>query len=139
MIKGMVSVIVTCYNQEHCIKQTLDSVQHQTYTNWECVIIDDGSVDKSAERIKAFIKNDKRYTYLFQDNQGVSKARNKGFASAKGEFVNFLDGDDTLFPRKIEKQREGSKSIFIKPSNIKRFRRIYGASIRQQGIFRLCN
>jgi len=104
MKQPLVSVIVTCYNQAHCIANTLESIVSQTYTNWECVIVDDGSMDTSAEVIKEFIKDDTRFTYLFQDNQGVSRARNKGFALAKGEFINFIDGDDTLFPRKIEKQ-----------------------------------
>lgn len=104
MIKGMVSVIVTCYNQAHCIANTLKSVVAQTYTNWECIIVDDGSEDDSAEVIKEFIKDDTRFTYLFQDNQGVARARNKGFALAAGSFINFLDGDDTFLPNKLREQ-----------------------------------
>jgi len=104
MKQPLVSIIVTCYNQAHCIANTLKSVVAQTYINLECIIVDDGSKDTSAALIKEFIKDDTRFTYLFQDNQGVSRARNKGFALAKGEFINFIDGDDTLFPRKIEKQ-----------------------------------
>lgn len=100
----MVSVIVTCYNQAHRIINTLKSVVAQTYTNWECIIIDDGSEDDSAEVIKELIRDDKRFTYLFQDNQGVSKARNAGFKLASGNFVNFLDGDDTFLPNKLKEQ-----------------------------------
>ena len=99
-----VSVIITCYNQANCIINTLKSVVAQTYTNWESIIIDDGSLDDSAEVIKEFIKDDTRFTYLFQNNQGVSGARNKGFAQAAGSFINFLDGDDTFLPNKLREQ-----------------------------------
>ena len=104
MIKGLVSVIVTCYNQEYCIIPTLESVANQTYANLECIVIDDGSTDTSSALIKEFIKDDARFTYLFQENQGVSKARNKGFTIAKGGFINFLDGDDTFLPNKLKEQ-----------------------------------
>ena len=99
-----VSVIITCYNQAHCIINTLKSVVAQTYTNWESIIIDDGSEDDSAELIKEFIKYDKRFTYLVQDNQGVARARNNGFALATGCFINFIDGDDTFLPDKLKEQ-----------------------------------
>ena len=99
-----VSVIITCYNQAHCIINTLKSVVAQTYTNWESIIIDDGSLDDSAEVIKEFIKDDTRFTYLFQNNQGVSIARNKGFDQATGSFINFMDGDDTFLPDKLKEQ-----------------------------------
>ena len=100
----MVSVIVTCYNQARCITNTLESIVAQTYTNWECIIVDDGSEDDSAAVINDFIKDNTRFTYLFQDNQGVSVARNTGFKLASGNFVNFLDGDDTFLPNKLKEQ-----------------------------------
>jgi glycosyltransferase involved in cell wall biosynthesis len=104
MKQPLVSIIITCFNQAHCIANTLESVVAQTYTNLECIIVDDGSKDTSAEVIKEFIKDDKRFIYLFQHNQGVSRARNKGFALATGSFINFLDGDDTFLPKKLELQ-----------------------------------
>ena len=104
MKQPLVSIIVSCYNQAHCIIYTLDSVVAQTYTNWECIIVDDGSKDTSAVLIKEFIKDDTRFTYLFQNNQGVSVARNTGFKLASGNFVNFLDGDDTFLPNKLKEQ-----------------------------------
>ena len=106
MKQPLVSTLVTCYNQEHCIIKTLESVSQQTYTNWECIIVDDGSTDKSAEVIKTFIKGDVRFTYVYQDNQGVSAARNTGFKLATGTYINFLDGDDTFLPQKLERQVE---------------------------------
>lgn len=104
MNSGIISIIITCYNQEHCIQITLASVLSQTYANWECIIIDDGSTDDSAKVIKQFIKEDERFSYVYQDNTGVSKARNTGFTLAKGDYINFLDGDDTFLPEKLEKQ-----------------------------------
>ena len=104
MTYPLISIIVTFYNQAYYIAKTLESIKLQTYTNWECIIVDDGSFDDSAEVIKEFIKYDTRFTYLFQDNQGVSRARNKGFALATGSFINFMDGDDTFLPDKLKEQ-----------------------------------
>ena len=104
MENTLISIIVTCYNQAHCITNTLKSVVAQTYTNLECIIVDDGSMDTSAAVIKEFIKDDTRFTYLFQENQGVSVARNTGFKLASGDFINFLDGDDTFLPNKLNEQ-----------------------------------
>ncbi|MDA9277237.1 glycosyltransferase [Flavobacteriaceae bacterium] len=104
MKQPLVSIIISCYNQAHCITNTLESIVAQTYTNWECIIVDDGSMDTSAVLIKEFIKDDTRFTYLFQNNQGVSVARNTGFKLASGIFVNFLDGDDTFLPNKLKEQ-----------------------------------
>jgi len=104
MTNSVVSVIITCFNQEKQIIKTLQSVLNQTHIVWECIIINDGSTDNSEGAIKAFVKDDLRFKYKYQANKGVSAARNAGFKLATGNFVNFLDGDDTLFPRKIEKQ-----------------------------------
>jgi glycosyltransferase involved in cell wall biosynthesis len=104
MKQPLVSIIVTSFNQVHCIANTLESIVSQTYTNWECIIVDDGSFDNSAEVIKEFIKDDARFTYLFQDNQGVARARNKGFTLATGSFINFMDGDDTFLSNKLREQ-----------------------------------
>jgi len=106
MKNALVSIIITCYNQAHCIAQTIESVKAQTYKQWECIIVDDGSKDTSAWVIQETIGKDLRFKYVFQDNQGVAKARNLGFAMAKGELINFLDGDDTFLPLKIELQTE---------------------------------
>ena len=104
MKQPLVSIIVTCYNQAHCITNTLESVVAQTYTKWECIIVDDGSTDNSEGVIKAFIKDDSRFKYIYQVNKGVSVARNTGFKLASGNFINFLDGDDTFLPNKLKEQ-----------------------------------
>jgi len=104
MQKEKVSIIVTCFNQEHCIERSLQSISDQSYSHWECIIIDDGSKDSSADTIKAYIDGDLRFKYVFQKNSGVAAARNKGFSLASGDYINFLDGDDTFKPKKLEKQ-----------------------------------
>ncbi|GHB37169.1 glycosyltransferase family 2 protein [Mongoliitalea lutea] len=104
MSQQFVSIIVTCFNQAHCIENTLESVRSQTYSYWECIVVDDGSTDNSSNIIKEFVNRDDRFSYIYQTNSGVAKARNSGFAKAKGNFINFLDGDDTFLPQKIELQ-----------------------------------
>ncbi len=104
MEKGLVSIILTCYNQQDIITSSLQSVLRQSYTNWECLIVDDGSTDGSSEIIKTFIQDDVRFKYIYQENKGVAIARNTGFAMALGDFINFLDGDDTFEPIKLERQ-----------------------------------
>jgi glycosyltransferase involved in cell wall biosynthesis len=75
----LVSIIITAYNQESFVAQAIQSVVNQTYENWECIIIDDGSTDKTCEICKHFIQKESRISYFFQQNQGVSIARNNGF------------------------------------------------------------
>ena len=104
MTNPLISVIITCFNQEKQIIKTLQSVLSQTYKEWECIIIDDGSTDNSEGAIKAFIEDDSRFKYKYQANKGVSAARNAGFKLASGNFVNFLDGDDTFLPDKLKEQ-----------------------------------
>lgn len=100
----LVSVIITCYNQAHLIRRAINSVLSQTYTNWECLIIDDGSTDNSASIVSQYCQQDSRLKQILQPNQGVSAARNNGFKEVKGELIQFLDGDDWLLTDKIEKQ-----------------------------------
>jgi glycosyltransferase involved in cell wall biosynthesis len=97
----VVSIIIPTYNYEAFITATLDSVKNQTFTNWECLIIDDGSTDNTRQKVMEFVADDKRFKYFYQKNGGVSKARNYGIQQAQGEYIQFLDGDDLLQPNKI--------------------------------------
>jgi glycosyltransferase involved in cell wall biosynthesis len=97
-----VSVIIPVYNSERFIKETIESVLNQTCQDFEIIIIDDGSIDKSAEIIKSF--TDRRILYIYQKNEGVSAARNKGISASKGEYIAFLDHDDLWLPKKLEEQ-----------------------------------
>lgn len=93
----MVSVIIPCFNLERYIYRAIESVINQTYTDWEIVIIDDGSKDDSVNVCKKYVKQyPDKIKILQQENTGVSVARNNAFKHIKGEFVCFLDGDDYL-------------------------------------------
>lgn len=96
------SIVIPLYNKEKYIKRTLKSVLKQTFTNFEVIIVDDGSTDNSSEIIKSI--NDSRICLIQQENGGPSKARNRGIQEAKGEFIAFLDADDEWLPGKLEKQ-----------------------------------
>lgn len=90
----MISVIIPLYNKEKCIERTIDSVLAQTYTDFELLVIDDGSTDNSSAIVKQ--KRDSRVRYVYKRNGGVSTARNFGVKESKGEWILFLDADDAL-------------------------------------------
>jgi glycosyltransferase involved in cell wall biosynthesis len=104
LIENLISVIVPCYNQGRFLTDALNSVLQQTYIQWECIIINDGSTDNTEAVAKEFCRNDDRFLYEFQSNKGLSYARNLGIKISKGEFLQFLDADDILFPAKFEEQ-----------------------------------
>lgn len=97
----LVSIIVPCYNQAQYLNECLESVHNQTYYNWECIIINDGSTDNAEEVSKEWVKRDFRFKYLYQENGGLSSARNLGLNNAKGDFIQFLDADDAIDVKKI--------------------------------------
>ncbi|MDH4874739.1 glycosyltransferase family 2 protein [Pseudomonas sp. BN515] len=101
-----VSVVIPCYNFGRFLQETVGSLQRQSYQNWEAIIIDDGSVDDTASRAAALAQKDTRVRYVYQVNQGVSAARNRGISLARGEFVIFLDADDLLTAEKLRSHVE---------------------------------
>lgn len=100
---GLVTVVIPNYNYAHYLRETIDSVLAQTYPNIEIIVVDDGSKDGSREVLESY---GERITAIFQQNQGVSAARNNGAAAGTGEFIAFLDADDVWLPEKIAKQIE---------------------------------
>lgn len=98
----MISVVIPLYNKEKSVRATLESVRAQTYKDWECIVVDDGSTDNSREVAEQFRILDLRFQILSQLNSGVSAARNVGVKAAKGEYVAFLDGDDIWEPTFLE-------------------------------------
>ena len=98
----LVSIIVPCYNQVQYLDEALQSVYDQTYQNWECIIVNDGSPDHTEEVSKKWIEKDNRFKYIYQENGGLSSARNIGLENAKGDYIQFLDADDFLDAKKIE-------------------------------------
>ncbi|HEY0030056.1 MAG TPA: glycosyltransferase family 2 protein [Bacteroidia bacterium] len=102
--QSLVSIIIPCYNYALFLPQSVESLQKQTYENWECIIIDDGSTDNSREVAESLAKSDLRIRYYLQSNAGPTVARNLGLSKANGSFIQFLDADDLIEAEKLEKQ-----------------------------------
>lgn len=107
------------YNRSAFIKKAIQSVINQTYSNWELIIIDDGSTDNTKEVIKPYL-NDQRIIYMYQQNQERSAARNNGVKVANGEYICFLDSDDYYLPNHLEifykeivNTKNNKKTIFV--------------------------
>lgn len=95
-MSSLVSIIVPCYNQAHFLGEALQSVIDQTYTNWECIIVNDGSPDNTKFVSEAWCKKDNRFIYTEKENGGLSSARNAGVELAKGTYILPLDADDMI-------------------------------------------
>lgn len=102
-MNNMITIIIPCYNQAVYLDECLESVINQTYNNWECVIINDGSNDDSENKALNWVKKDNRIKYIYQNNLGVSAARNNGIKCSKSKFILPLDADDKIAPEYIEK------------------------------------
>lgn len=98
MEEKKISIIVPVYNVEKYLPRCIDSILDQTYTNFECILIDDGSPDRCGEMCDEYAERDKRIIVIHQKNKGVSAARNAGLNVAKGEYVGFVDSDDYIAP-----------------------------------------
>lgn len=100
----LVSIILPCYNYGRYLSDALDSLLAQSYSNWECVIVDDGSTDKTEEVVKTYAQKDPRFKYIRQKNSGVSIARNQALKAAAGNYFQLLDADDLLEVDKLKLQ-----------------------------------
>ena len=90
----LVSVVVPCYNHAQFLPEALNSVLEQTYDNWECIIVNDGSPDNTEAIAKDWCKKDSRFKYFYKENGGLSSARNFGIKNANAEYILTLDSDD---------------------------------------------
>src|SRR6478609_2698254 len=97
-----ISVIVPCYNQASFLPAAVLSVINQSCSNWECIIINDGSTDDTELVARECVKKDSRITLHNKRNGGLSSARNYGINVAKGEYLLFLDSDDIIYPDYLE-------------------------------------
>lgn len=100
----LVSVIIPTYNRGGRISNAIESALNQTYTNIEVIVIDDGSTDNTQKIMREHYYRNEKVKYYYQDNNGVSTARNKGILKSKGAFIAFLDSDDSWEPNKLELQ-----------------------------------
>ncbi len=90
----LISVVVPVYNSQNYLEKCLDSIRSQSFQDWECILVDDGSTDDCGTIIDSFVKKDARFVSVHKRNGGVSSARNVGIASARGEYIAFIDSDD---------------------------------------------
>ena len=95
-MEKLISIIVPVYNSEKYLEKCISSILNQTYKNIEIIIVDDGSKDKSVEICDNFSKNNKNIKVFHKKNEGVSIARNYGISKAKGDYILFIDSDDTI-------------------------------------------
>lgn len=98
----LISVIVTCFNRKSTILDCLNSIKNQTYANFECIVVDDGSTDGSANLIADFAKQDPRFKPILSEHVGFPLAKNLGLDNVKGAYIIFLDSDDTAYPYWLE-------------------------------------
>jgi glycosyltransferase involved in cell wall biosynthesis len=106
-MQPLVSIIIPTYNRAHLIGETLDSILVQTYTNWECIIVDDGSRDDTQKVVDGYLKKDKRFQYHQRPKnriKGANSCRNYGFELSKGEYIKWFDSDDIMLPNLLENQ-----------------------------------
>lgn len=105
METSLVSIITPSFNSENFIADTIQSVQNQTYQNWEMIIVDDCSTDKTISIIEQFVINDSRIRFFqLEKNSGAGVARETALSKATGDYISFLDADDLWKPLKLEKQ-----------------------------------
>ena len=113
MKRPVVTVIIPAYNAEKYIGRCLDSVLKQSFKDFEILVIDDGSTDKTGDIVKRYAENDRRINYVRQKNEGVARTRNKAMKLAKGDYVAFIDNDDYIDDDYIEAllPREGEDVV----------------------------
>jgi len=98
----LISVVIPAYNAGQFLDETLESVLSQTYENWECIIVNDGSTDNTESVVKKWCEKDSRFRLTNKENGGLSSARNWGIKESKAEYIAFLDADDILTSDSLE-------------------------------------
>ena len=114
-----ISIIIPVYNAERFLRRCLNSVLNQSYSNWECIIVDDGSKDSSPAICDEYVKTDSRFKVIHKENGGVSRARNTGLSLVVGEWVTFVDSDDEVKESYVQHFVEAlKKNVYIYISGI---------------------
>ncbi|WP_281310631.1 glycosyltransferase family 2 protein [Flavobacterium flavigenum] len=107
MNSQLVTIIIPTYNRGHLLGETLDSIVNQTYENWECIIVDDGSDDNTEETVNGYLHKDKRFRYYQRPvnlPKGGNSCRNYGFELSKGAYIKWFDSDDIMYCNFLDKQ-----------------------------------
>lgn len=123
------------YNRAHVIEETINSIKGQTYTDWECIIVDDGSTDKTVETLKQLVKNDERFQlYKRPDDlvNGPSACRNYGFTKIKGDYIQFFDSDDIMHPDHLKFKMEAIKNNDLVVCKLRAFSGIFNEKLFDQ-------
>ena len=119
----LVSIVVPVYNAEKYLEQCLNSIQNQTYKNFEVILVNDASIDNSETICKGFVEGDSRFRYFLKANGGASSARNFGLDHVRGDFITFIDADDWVDENHLEvlinNIRENNSDMAV--SSIKKF------------------
>jgi glycosyltransferase involved in cell wall biosynthesis len=102
LVIPLVSIIIPCYNQGRYLSESLESVFLQSYKNWECIIINDGSTDETEDVAHSYVSKDARFKYIKTQNSGLSASRNTGIKNADGNFIQLLDADDLIEQDKLK-------------------------------------
>jgi len=141
---GKVSVIIPIYNRLQYLPAAIGSVLNQTYQDFEIIVVDDGSTEDVKGKISEYIKQNpsKKIKYFYQENKGVSAARNRGIKEATGEYIAFLDSDDIWVPEKLSLQTEylaKNKTIDVVFGDaVEQHENSNGAEAGQKRAFDLC-
>lgn len=115
-MNDLISIIIPIYKVEAYLQNCLDSIQKQTYSNFEVLLINDGSPDHPEEICQNFVRLDNRYKYFYKENGGVSTARNLGIDNSKGDHIVFVDADDSIDPNFLQsfvENYENNKTLVI--------------------------
>ena len=123
--KPLISVTLPTYNRAYILPKAIDSVRAQTYTNWELIIVDDGSTDNTEEIINTYRRADPRIRYAkHETNKGLAASRNTGVRESRGSYIANLDSDDEWLPQKLEKElavfRTAPPSVYVVYSQYER-------------------
>lgn len=106
-----ISIIIATFNAAKTLRDALESVRHQTFQDWECIVVDGKSTDETVEIVKEFIEIDSRYRYISEPDRGIYDAFNKGWKMAKGEWIYYLGADDILQKESISRIFENGKQL----------------------------
>ncbi|HEU4790433.1 MAG TPA: glycosyltransferase [Flavobacterium sp.] len=135
----LISIIIPTYNRAHLISETLDSIVAQTYPYWECIVVDDGSTDNTADVLAKYIEKDNRFQYHqrpIDRIKGPNPCRNYGFELSKGEFIKWFDSDDIMLPNLLEKQiLSFEKNVDVSVCKLKYYDFSSGIFIKENVIF----
>ncbi len=107
MNRSLISIIIPTYNRVDLLSETLDSVKAQTYSNWECIVVDDGSTDETSKVMESYLATDNRFQYLHRPAhlpKGANSCRNYGFEMSQGDYIQWFDSDDLMPPEKLSTQ-----------------------------------